>query len=81
MYRTALTSGEGLLASDELHDANVIRGSPTLTLGEHPETGMTCWFLHPCETQSALAPLRETNDNYIAAFVALVSTAVSMECG
>ena len=27
---------------------------PLLSYGDHPATGLPCWYLHPCETASAV---------------------------
>jgi ubiquitin-like-conjugating enzyme ATG10 len=30
---------------------------PMLSQGDHPTLGTPCWYLHPCETQSAVDPI------------------------
>lgn len=30
---------------------------PAITQGEHPQTGLPCFYLHPCETSTALSEI------------------------
>ena len=61
-----------LPAADELYEMLVPQGFKTpmrdfgvmgaLSMAEHPITGMPAYFVHPCRTQEALAPLlRDTS--------------------
>jgi Autophagocytosis associated protein, active-site domain len=34
---------------------------PLLSQGEHPTTGRPCWYLHPCQTDIAVAELVEAD--------------------
>jgi ubiquitin-like-conjugating enzyme ATG10 len=64
---------------------------PTISQGEHPETGLPCLYLHPCETSTALQDVlshsgdlsqgqkdRTTNLQFIEAWAMLVSTLVDI---
>jgi len=58
-----------LPSADEIYDMLVPRGFKTpmrdvgimgaLSMAEHPITGVPAYFVHPCRTQEALAPLLE----------------------
>jgi ubiquitin-like-conjugating enzyme ATG10 len=58
-----------LPSAEEVYDMLVPRGFKTpmrdvgvmgaLSMAEHPITGMPVYFVHPCRTQEALAPLLE----------------------
>jgi ubiquitin-like-conjugating enzyme ATG10 len=42
------------IASSREHDATPF---PLLTQGDHPVLGTPCWYLHPCETSTAISEI------------------------
>lgn len=72
--------GKASLSLEDLVAAALYAGhDASLERGVHPATGAACWYLHPCETASALDELmRASQQPLIPAFLALVSTAVAM---
>lgn len=58
---------------------------PAITQGEHPQTGLPCFYLHPCETSAALRDvLSDTQEDrngplqFIESWFMLVSTLVDV---
>lgn len=63
---------------------NNLRTSPvgihgSITQGEHPVTGLPCWYLHPCETQRLMQAIQIplSTQNYIKTWLSFVGPAVN----
>jgi len=37
---------------------------PALSQADHPTLGTPCWYIHPCETPTALRELVDADDRY-----------------
>lgn len=44
---TALEEPTNQASTDQAH-------FPTISQGDHPQTGLPCFYLHPCETSAAI---------------------------
>lgn len=57
---------------------------PLLSQGDHPTLNTPCWFLHPCETPTAMAELlRELSSphspvDWLDSWLALISTVLDL---
>jgi ubiquitin-like-conjugating enzyme ATG10 len=52
---------------------------PLLSQGDHPTLGTPCWYLHPCETASAVRELLEEEPlNVIEKWMLIVGNVVQL---
>lgn len=50
-------------AQEDRDTSNIHAHFPAISQGEHPSTGVPCFFLHPCETSAALSDILAGNQS------------------
>ncbi|ETS65318.1 hypothetical protein PaG_00046 [Moesziomyces aphidis] len=79
------------ISLDDLQGVGIVHDAGTLaahlgealqpvSVGDHPRSGLPSFYLHPCNTSSALSSLlaQDEEAQYVASFVALCASAVHM---
>ena len=71
-------SASDLLAQDSPQSLDVAQSDsdslarfPAISQGEHPSTGIPCFFLHPCETSAALSDILSDDQSSMTPFKVL----------